>query len=117
MNKYDAVDEYAIKVILWNNDQHGTLGFENLNCEYEDLWLLSVIRNACGFRQMKIYYKGNFINYLYLKYKKKFKFLRYYTGQKDIFMIDATKFENEMASAVEEDYCFLQKIYLEYYRR
>lgn len=115
---YDSINNFALKVLLWNEDTKGKLGFFNLDTESpEDLWLLSILKQIYSIRANKYYYKGSWLDYLYFKYIKGFKFLKYSFNDKDKFFIDAIAFEVEVVYNFCEHIEVLADIYETYYRR
>ena len=118
--KYDEICATALNWILWNKKEHMNERFciTNINStDSEDLWFLSILHCASAMIPGKIYIETRFSDYLYLKYKKKYKFLRYNFFAKNNYYIDVVLFEDELLKQFNEPLSTLGEIYYEYYRR
>lgn len=114
-NKYDSINNYAIRVLAWNCDNVSKdIILSNIIGDGEDFWLLCILRHLHTYKDVNIYFKENWLNYLYFKYVKKFKFLKY---KKNCFgfEVDAIKFTKEMAESFNENISILTKIYKQYW--
>lgn len=111
-NLYNSIDEYAVKCLLWNYQTKGTLGFENFDYDMDDhLWFLNMGKHLSMICGIRLFYKGNFLEYLKLKYFKGFKYLLWYNKNKCNFLIDVTDFNIEITKAFEQDPYILMDIY------
>ena len=115
---YDSIIETAVKWLLWNRREHESdIGFSHIDeLSERNLWLIQVgdiYSTVSGGRP--IYMNFSF-NYLYLRYIKKIRHLRRYSKKKDIFMIDADGFLEDLAFSHNVDESIFAKIYKEYYK-
>ena len=117
--KYDEICASALSWILWNNQKHPeNLCFTNLNSsDSDDLWLLSIANFAGALIEKKIYVSLNIIDFLYLKYIKKYKSLKFAWSLKNKYIIDGVIFKDELLESCGETLNILSEIYNEYYRR
>lgn len=118
--KYDEICATALSWVLWNKSQHQNEKFciTNINSsDIEDLWFLSVISCMGTITSSKIYVDTRFSDFLYLKYIKKYKFLKYNFPKENTFYLDAVLFKNELLAYFNESLSILGEIYNEYYRR
>ena len=117
---YDSIDNTATRWLAWNVQEHKKIGFTCITGgRADDLWVLCMARNLYAYGEVLFYIDTSFINYLWLRYIKKFKFLRYYRKRKhkDVFLIDAIDFVEEVITACKATPDVISKIYDIYYRR
>lgn len=119
-NLYDSVDNTAAYWLAWNLQQKGKIGFTSINgFDDEDLWLMSIAKHIYIYSEKPFYVDCSFLDYLWLKYIKKFKFIKYYWQKKneDVFLIDAIDFIKEITIVCNVNVETIVKIYNTYYRR
>lgn len=119
-NLYDSVDNTAAYWLAWNLQQKGKIGFTSINgFDDEDLWLMNIAKHIYIYSEKPFYVDCSFLDYLWLKYIKKFKFIKYYWQKKneDVFLIDAIDFIKEITIACNVNVETIVKIYNTYYRR
>ena len=117
---YDSIDNTATRWLAWNLQEHKKIGFDCINAfDPKSLWLMSMARNLYIYSKTNFYIKSSFFDYLWLRFIKKFKFLRYYHKKKhsDVFLIDAIAFIEEVANTCNATPEIIEEIYDTYYRR
>ena len=117
---YDSIDNTATRWLAWNLQEHKKIGFTCINASnVKDLWLMHMAQNLYVYSETLMYIKTPFFDYLWLRFIKKFKFLRYYRKRKheDVFLIDAVAFTEEVTKACNTTTDVIEKIYDTYYRR
>lgn len=117
---YDSIDSTAARWLSYLLQTKGKIGFTQLgSIDEEDLWLLSIARHVHIYSDTIIYVDCNWLDFLWLRYIKKFKFIKHYNSKKDkgVFLINAIEFEKEIAEACNTDIATIVKIYDAYYRR
>lgn len=118
LNLYDSINTYAVRWLTYNAKSHGKpLGIKNFNRKNTyHMWFLHMLENYSVFNNYCDYYiDGSFVSYLYLRYIKKFKHLRYTTNSKANLMIDIDIFIKELTNAFHENANIILKIYNEYW--
>ena len=117
---YDSIDNTATRWLAWNLNEHKKIGFCcTFGGNQQELWLLCMARNLNIYSEEVIYIQTSIFNYLWLKYIKKFKFLRKYNARKhqDVFLIDGIAFIEQVAEACGATIDTIADIYETYYRR
>lgn len=116
---YDQICMTGLKWLIYNaKENEKKICFTNINSiDNEDKWLLSLAAAQNLMDGTKFYVHINFADYLALKYKYKFKFLKYCLRPNKYFIIDGYEFEKEIADSFEINRIVLSEIYNEYYRR
>ena len=116
---YDSIDNTATRWLAWNLDKRKKLGFNYLGLDARSLWFLSMVRNLYTYCETSFYINSSLFTYLWLRYIKKFKFLRRYRKRKhqDVYLIDAIAFVEEVAAACNTVPETIDKIYEIYYKR
>ena len=119
LKKFDEICALGINLFIWNKRQTlRELCLFNINpSDSGDLWLLSIAQHFNAVNKEKVYIKINFFAYLKLKYKLKFRFLRFSLFDDYKHMIDAQIFKKEIMGFFDDDVSILGEIYEEYYRR
>lgn len=115
---YDSINTYAVRWLTYNAKSHvKPLGIKNFNKKSTyHMWLLKMIESYSVFNNYCNYYiDGNFISYLYLRYIKKFKHLRYTINCKKNLMIEADIFIKELTESFGENPNIVLKIYNKYW--
>lgn len=118
--KYDKICATAIQWLIYNRRQNinHTICFTNINSiDYEDKWLLNVAAGMRLIEGTEIYVHINIADYLYLKYRQGYKFLKYAFNTKKYCIIDGYEFEKELVQSFEETRVILARIYKEYFAR
>lgn len=83
-----------------------------------NLWLLEMFRHYSMFSGYCDYYiDTNIFVYLYFKYIKKFKHLKYCSNNLDLEFIDTSKFIEELTTSCHQDINIITEIYDKYYNR
>ena len=117
---YDSIDNTATRWLAWNLKEHKKIGFKCIDgSRLQELWLLCMARNLNIYSEEVIYIKTSLFNYLWLRFFKKFKFLRKYRKRKhqDVFLIDGITFIEEVAEACNATVDVIANIYVIYYKR
>ena len=116
---YDSIDNTATRWLAWNLDTHKKIGFQYLGTEPRSMWLLCITRNLYTYCEADFYINSSYFLYLWLRYVKKFKFLRFYRKRKhqDVFLIDSITFVEEVAEACNITPEVIDVIYETYYKR
>ena len=118
---YDNMNSLAVRWLKHNADLHQKpLGIKNFGRHnYYHMWLLRMLQNYNVFTEYKsnYYIDGSFINYLYLRFIKGFKHLRYKTAHTDALMIEVPVFCDELAVAFNQPASIIEDIYKEYYNK
>ena len=116
---YDQICTTGLKWLIYNAKENGKkICFTNIDSiDNEDKWLLSLAAAQSLLDGTKFYVHINFADYLALKYKYKFKFLKYTLMPNKYFVINGYEFEKEIADSFEINRVVLSEIYNEYYRR
>ena len=117
---YDSIDNTATRWLAWNLQEHKEIGFTCVSAsDPKDLWVLCMARNLYTYSEKVMYINTSFIDYLWLRYIKKFKFLRFYRKRKhqNVFLIDIITFMEEIVTAFNTTTDTIEKIYDTYYRR
>ena len=117
---YDSIDNTATRWLAWNLNEHKKIGFTCLSAfDPKDLWILCIARNLYVYSETNFYIKASFFDYLWLRFIKKFKFLRFYRSRKhqDVFLIDTIDFVDEVTKALNTTPDTIEEIYDTYYRR
>ena len=117
---YDSVENTAVRWLAWNLDRKGQIGFEPIHKEdYKSLWIICVARNLHMYVDRPIYVKCSFLDFLYLKYIKKFKFIKFYRARKcpNVYLINVAAFAESVTTACGTTVETVGKIYDAYYRR
>ena len=119
LKKFDEICALGLNLFIWNKRQTlRELCLFNINpLDKGDLWLLSIAQHFNAVNKEKVYIKINFFTYLKLKYKLKFRFLRFSLFDDYKHMIDAQIFKKEIMGFFDDDISILGEIYEEYYRR
>ena len=114
----DEVDDiFVVSIFLLIKSKY-SFSFSDINSsDVEDLWFLSVISCVGTITSSKVYIDTRFSDFLYLKYIKKYKFLKYNFSKENTFYLDAVLFKNELLVYFNESLSILGEIYNEYYRR
>lgn len=94
------IDGFAIKNVELNNLTYGFLSIARVYITYEG----------------NFYIDTNLFKYLYLKYIKRFKFLKHINGN-IVDYIDVGIFLSELVNAFNEELPIIEEIYQTYYRR
>lgn len=116
---YDQICAAGLKWLIYNaRESKKDICFTNINSiDNEDKWLLSLAGAQSLLDGTKFYTNINFVDYLVLKYKYKFKFLKYTFKPEKYFIIDGHRFEDEFTKSYNISCITLSQIYDEYYRR
>lgn len=117
---YDSIDNTATRWLAWNQDKKGKIGFTCISADDKThLWLLCMARNLYIYNEKPIYIDTSVIGYLWLRFVKKFKFLRLYRARrnKEIYSIDAIGFIEEVCKACNTVPEMVAQIYEIYYKR
>ena len=117
---YDSIDNTATRWLAWNLNEHKKIGFTYIDgSRPQELWLLCMARNLNIYSEKVVYIKTSLFNYLWLRFFKKFKFLRKYRKHKhqDVFLIDGIAFIEEVAEACNATVDVIADIYEIYYKR
>ena len=117
---YDSIDNTATRWLAWNLNEHKKIGFKYIDgSRFEELWLLCMARNLNIYSEEVVYIKTSLLNYLWLRFFKKFKFLRRYHAREhqDVFLIDGIAFIEEVAEACNATVDIIANIYEIYYKR
>lgn len=92
------IDGFAIKDVKLNNFTYGFLSIARVYVTYEG----------------SFYIKTNIFKYLYLKYVKRFKFLKWINGN-IVDYININIFLSELVNAFDEKLSIIEEIYKHYY--
>lgn len=116
---FDAIDQTAVKWLMYNKDKYKEdIGLSNFNnIEFDNLWLLSICRHYNIFSNRNVYIQTNIFVYFYLRFIKKFNFLRLYKKKLKIFLIDSTIFKKEIIDFFNVHPDTLKQIYIINYKR
>lgn len=118
--KYDKICATGIQWLIYNrrkNTNH-TICFTGINSiDTEDKWLLNIANGMHILEDTKIYVHINIADYLSLKYRQGFKFLKYAFNPQKFCIINGFEFENELVQSFNETRAILCHIYKEYYKR
>lgn len=117
---YDSIDNTATRWLAWNQEKNGKIGFACISANDEKhLWLLCMARNLYTYNEKPIYIDTSVIEYLWLRFVKKFRFLRRYRARKnkEIYSIDAIVFIEEVCKACNIVPEMIAQIYEIYYKR
>ena len=117
---YDSIDNTAARWLAWNLEGKDSIGFTCINgVDESNLWLLSIARHLYTYSEKPIYLDCNWIDYLWIKYILRFKFVKHYNKRKNnnVFLIDAIEFIKEIADNFKINEKTLEEIYDVYYRR
>ena len=117
-NLYDSINTTAMRWLAYHYDQSGKdILFYHYNDKEAFNWLLKITDTFC-----RIYGKTFYIvcprwKYLYLRYIRRFKKVRLFTGQTDLFKINVQIFIQELLDSFETSIDTIYDIYNTYYRR
>lgn len=119
LNLYDSINTQAVRWLKYNSDAHAKpLGIKNFMRHIKrHMWLLHMLSNYnvfTGYNQC-YYVDGLYQEYLYLRYIKKFKYLRYKKKKDDVLMIDAPQFIEELTCSFGKPASIIDDIYEEYW--
>ena len=116
---YDSINNTATRWLAWNLDTKKKIGFKYLGTDPRSMWLLCMARNLYVYCENNFYIKSSYFLYLWLRYVKKFKFLRFYKKRKhqDVFLIDAITFIEELTTTCNTVPEMIDTIYESYYKR
>ena len=95
---FPYIDGFAIKDVKLNDLTYGFLAIARVYVTYED----------------SFYIQTNIFKYLYLKYIKRFKFLKRINGN-IVDYIDVNIFLSELVNAFDEKLLIIEEIYKHYY--
>lgn len=115
---YDSINTMAVRWLTYHSKKSNTkIGIKNFGKKnIYHMWLLhmmesySIYNNYCNY-----YIDGNIFSYLYLRFIKHFKHLRYDLFQKNILMIDVGIFVDELCSFFNENTSIIENIYKAYW--
>ena len=118
-NHYDGVNTEAARWVLWNyKDKKKPIGIEKFNRKNKShMWFLCILRSCRIASTYNYFYIDcNWINYLIIRYIKKFKYVRRAHGN-DVFLIDPQVFIHEICNFYKDDVSIVEKIYDEYWSK
>ena len=115
---YDSINTMTVRWLIYNNRLHNKpIGIKNFSRKNpKHMWLLYMIENYSIYNNYCDYYiQGNFFSYLYLKYIKGFKHLKYYRSYIDVLLIEADIFIKEITSSFDQNSNIIEEIYNEFW--
>ena len=115
---YDKINTTAVQWLTYNAKAHNKpIGIKNFfKHNLYHMWLLHMMQNYSIFNGYVNYYiEGNFFTFLYLRYIRKFKNLRY-RFNKDVLMIEVGLFVDELISCFDNvNPSIIEQMYKEYW--
>lgn len=119
-NLYDSINTLGARWLTWNSKERkadlGIKGFNNHNKIH--LWLLYLMKSySIGNGYKDIYIDCPFYIYLWFKYVKKIKQLKYWRTNSNVFLIDPEIFTKELCDCFKKSPKIVEQIYDEYWRK
>lgn len=115
---YDAINTYAARLLAYHaKEQKKLLGIKNFNYKnIPDKWLLHIMSAYSILKDNEIFYLDcSWFIYIWLRYFKRIKNLRYKNNNSDIFFIKADIFAEEACGLYGKDVSILKEICYNYW--
>lgn len=124
-NLYDSINTTAVRWLQYNSKMRKCpLGIKKFRRKNKiHMWLLMQLNFNSVYNNYERYYiDGSFLSYIYLRYIKKMKDLRYARKQEEYCLIEVNTFCDELVDAYNRqnpnskiDTCIFEFIYDNYY--
>lgn len=115
---YDGINTTAMRWLAYHYDlSKKSVLFYNYKDKDAFNWLLKVTNLFCQTYGKTFYVICPKWKYLYLRYIRRLKKIRFFTGQTDLFNIDVQVFIQELLNSFNTSVDTIYDIYNTYYRR
>lgn len=119
LNLFDEINTLAARWLVWNSKERkkplGIKGFKRKNVTH--MWLLHIMASfsvAAGYQD--VYLDCSWIDYLYIRFIKKFHYIKKMNKKVDAFLIEPELFAKEVCSNFNCSEDIVKYIYDEYWR-